>query len=215
MQAKLPDINAAIVRHRSQALEGFKNNEPEIAIVSLFAINALLPATPKNYKVNISTEKYNEEIAEIREIKCSKCGKNSFLNEVDEFEMELTDEEKLVTDRESQLYWVCTDMTCKYENEMSLDSIYITKKGEPYYFGVMPSPPSRQSGIKGRTTYLNEFQKWFSIAFDEIESQIGKYRADYAAQEDKEEVIIMGGDELVDNRTDGALVLKENDLVAS
>lgn len=47
---------------------------------------------------------------------------------------------------------------------------------------MVPHPPARMNGIRGRMTYDKDFQTWFSIAFPEIESQIGIYRAEYASQ---------------------------------
>jgi hypothetical protein len=41
------------------------------------------------------------------------------------------------------------------------------------------------NGIRGRMTFDKDFQTWFSIAFPEIESQIGIYRAEYASQNEE------------------------------
>ena len=186
MQSKLPDVNQAIVRHRSLALEGFKSNNAELAIVSIESINALLPSPTgePTYKVTVDTEKYNELKRETREIQCKQCKTENMLNSTKKYDLELDWIEQILSKSKTRKMWVCNN--CKKSNIYNPDDITVTKNGEPYFYKVMPSPPQRQSGIRGRMTFDMEFQKWFSIAMPEIESQIGIYRSEYMSQNNDE-----------------------------
>ena len=195
MQAKLPDVNAAIVRHRSLALEGFKSNNAELSIVSVESINALLPAIEggKNYKVEVDTEKYNLLKGETKEIQCNKCKTENLLNTVKMYTLNLDWLEEIFAKKKNQRMWICGN--CKKSNVYSQQDITVTKNGEPYFYKVMPAPPGRQNGIRGRMTFDLEFQRWFSIAMPEIESQIGIYRSEYMSQQESEQEMIIEAEE--------------------
>lgn len=157
-----------------------------MTMIAIANINALLPSIEggKSYKVEINTEKYNMLKAETVEIECHFCKEQNKLNEVKQFDLELDWLEKILAKSKTRRMWHCNK--CKKSNIFSTDDITITKKGEPFFFGVMPEPPSRQAGIRSRMTFMQEFEKWYSIAMPEIESQIGLYRSEYAKQEEGE-----------------------------
>jgi hypothetical protein len=184
MQAKLPDVNAAIVRYRSQALESVKGNDYSLAIIALAGINADLP---EDFKVEISTSKYNDIIKDRKSIECS-CTANCILNEIHQYDCELDWKEQILSNQKYQRMWICT--ACGKSNVMDASKILIKKYQEPFYTKIMPAPPIRARGIRGRSTYESEFKTWFGIALEEIESQISRYRTEYAAQEDQTELII-------------------------
>lgn len=194
VQAKLPDVNAAIVRHRSLAAEGYKTGNPELTIISIANINALLPSLEggKSYKVEVDTEKYNMLRAETKHIECHFCKEQNLLNSVTQFDMEMAWLEQILAKRRTKRMWICNK--CEKANVFSTDDITVTRKGNPYFFKVMPSPPTRQSGIRGRNTFDRDFEKWYSIAMPEIESQIGIYRSEYASQ--NPELVEMGAEEI-------------------
>ena len=202
MQAKLPDVNAAIVRYRSQALESAKTHDYDMAIISLSAINADLP---EDFKVEINSDKYHSIVKDRKYLLCTVCtetdanpksedfGKKKptecILSEVKQFDMEMDWKEQIITGKKQKRVWVCTK--CERVNDMNVKNILIKKYQEPFYTKVMPRPPVQKRGIQGRNSFVNEFRKWFSIALSEIESQISRYRTEYAAQQDQEEVNIL------------------------
>ena len=63
-------MNAAIVRHRSNALQALDQNELKKAEISLGAINALLP---EDYQVQVNTDLYYSKIAAKHTIACMHC----------------------------------------------------------------------------------------------------------------------------------------------
>ena len=206
MQAKLPDVNAAIVRYRSQALESVKDSDYEMAVSAINFINADLP---EDYKVQVSTALYNSIVEDRKIIPCEFCtskettlkdGKliltghsiptECSLTEIIQFDLELDWLEQILSGQKTKRVWNCTK--CDKLNDMDVTKIKIKKYQAPFYLKIMPEAPRRKRGIQGRSSYNNEFKKWFDIAMSEIESQISKYRAEYAAQQEKEEVKIIG-----------------------
>ena len=177
MQAKLPDINAALVRHRSAALAALKENDHHGAIISFDSMIALLP---EEYQIEINTEKYNQLVAEKRTIKCDFCTATPLLKDISLQKLLLPSLTKFIVDNDFINVWVCD--SCTETNIYKSENITITKFEEPSYFEVVPSPPSKR-GTKNRMTYDYEFKKWFNIVMTEIEYQIGIYRADYQAQQ--------------------------------
>src|SRR3990172_3204113 len=101
MQAKLPDLNASIVRWRSQAIEAAKNGDYDMAVNSLAAINALMPAGEApdgsdGFKVEISTEKYMDIMKERRTIDCAYCKTENILSNVKQFDLDLGWDEQII-----------------------------------------------------------------------------------------------------------------------
>jgi len=177
MQAKLPDINAAIVRYRNNLLHAFDNNEANTVIVSWSAINALLP---DDYKVEVNTEKFLKLVAENKIIICSKCEEKIPYQDVKFNDLLLSSVESLITQKKHKHVWNCPK--CSFENIFNFKKIKIVKFQQPYYLEVVPEPPTRHLGIVDRSSFDTQFRRWFTLALDEIESKIGKYRADYIAQ---------------------------------
>lgn len=189
MQAKLPDINAAIVRYRNNFLHAFDNGEPDTVIVSLSAINSLLP---EEYKVEINTAKYNQLVAENKIIVCPSCETKSEYQTIKFLDVLLAPISSMITNKKYEKIWICP--SCKNEVIFSAKQIRIVKFQQPYYLGVIPDPPVRQNGISDRSTFNVLFRKWFALALDELESKIGKYRADYIAQLEADDIKLVDED---------------------
>ncbi len=189
IQAKLPDINAAIVRYRNNMLHAFDNGEINTVILSWSGINSLLP---EDYQVEINTEKFNKLIAENKIIICDKCNERAPYSDIMIKKVMLSATNSFVTQKNYECIWECPK--CNYENIFSYKQIKVVKYKEPYFLGVVPDVPERHFGIGDRSSFKTKFNKWFKIALDEIECKIGKYRADYIAQMEADDVK-MGADE--------------------
>ena len=206
MQAKLPDVNAAIVRYRSQALEAVKIGDYDMAVSCINFINADLP---EDFKVTVSTDLYNSIVEDRKIVPCEFCtspeivlkdgkpvktGKmiptECSITEIKQYDLEMDWIEQILTNKKTKRVWLCTK--CGKSNDMDITKIKVQKYQEPFYLKIMPSAPRRKRGIRGRMSFDTEFKKWFDIAMSEIESQISKYRTEYAAQEQAQEVKIMG-----------------------
>ena len=185
MQAKLPDVNAALVYWRSKAGKSVEGNNFDMAIISVNAINALLPGGTEpdgsdNFKVEINSAKYHELTRDRKTIPCTGCNNECILSDVSQFDIELDWKEQIISGKKHKRVWNCT--ACGMTNDMIFENIKIEKYREPYFFRCMPSHPVRKRGVQSRNTFEQEFYIWFDIAMSELEAQIGRYRAEYIAQ---------------------------------
>ena len=178
MQSRLPDINSAIVKHRTNALSAFSCGDYPSCIISLDAIIALLP---DDYKIEINSEKYKEILADRKTIDCDKCKTENILNDVTQYDLELGWQEQILIGVKSQRVWIC--IKCDMLNEMQFKKIKIVKYNQPYYLGVIPFPPIRGRGISKRNSFESEFAEWFDIVVKEIEQKVMLFRSEYASQQ--------------------------------
>lgn len=179
LQAKLPDINAAIVRYRSKALDALDDDQREIAAICFSAINALLP---EDYRIEINTKKYDELVQAKYTITCSKCDKEHPQGNIKPYDLLLTNIEKLITDQRTISVWECPN--CNATNDFLHSKKNTTEFQRPFYTKTAPDPPQK-IGLHNRLGYVLRFKKWFEIFVNELEHQIGLYRADYQAQQDE------------------------------
>jgi len=178
MQAKLPDINAAIVTHRNNMLHAFDDGNYSKVLLSWSAINSLLP---EDYKVEINSRKFFRLVSENKIIICESCKKDTSYQEIHIENILLSTIQNMLTGKQYEKVWYCPK--CNKENIFDQKQIKLVKFQEPYYTEVIPEPPLKQFGLSDRSSYDTKFKQWFIRALDEIESKIGKYRADYLAQE--------------------------------
>lgn len=147
---------------------------------------------PEDYQVEINTDKYNKLVAENKIIVCPKCEERTPYDAIKIQKVLLSTTSSFITNKNYEYVWVCPK--CKNENIFKRQQIKIVKYKEPYFLGVVPDLPERHFGISDRSTFKTKFNKWFKTALDEIECKIGKYRADYIAQMEADDVKL-GGDE--------------------
>jgi len=180
MQAKLPDINSAIVRHRGGALVAMAQDPVNysLAATELSAINSLLP---EEYKVKIDSFIYYEKIRAQDVLTCNNCEKEIEHHTLEFYDKQLERELSLLYQIDFIQVWQCPE--CQFENPKDGTKRTIRKFEAPYYTGYIPDPPKMDS-FGNRVAYLIQFQKWFDIALSELESKIGEYRTDYAKQQD-------------------------------
>lgn len=178
MQAKLPDINSAIVRHRTGALAAMSQLNYSLAATELGSINALLPL---DYKVKEDSEEYYKIIKSQDVLVCNECEKEIEYNDVIFYEVSAPVQIQLLYTIEKILVWDCP--LCNEQNPKDGSRRIIRQKQNPFYTGYMPFPPER-SHFGNKLQYKYKFEKWFDIAMTEIEQKIGLYRTDYAAQQD-------------------------------
>ena len=181
MQAKLPDINAALVTHRKAAMLAYDRNDFNKAGISFEAIISLLP---EDYKPEINTDKYEQMIKSQKKITCRECKKETEFDNIRSFQMLLSTIDSLISRSKTMNVWQCPNNECKSVQPIEGSEIKTIEYTRPFYTKVIPEPPRRE-GLHDRIGFDGIFKKWYDIAFREIENQIGKYRTDYASQSDE------------------------------
>lgn len=183
MQAKLPDINAAIVRYRNNWLHAFDAGDHNAVIISISACIALMP---DDYKVEINTEKYYRQIKENKIIICEYCKEEHPHDDIKTIPVRVSPLKLMIYRKPCETIWYCPN--CKKPNIYNSRKVRITKFQQPFYLGIIPEPPQRRFGISDRSSFDTKFKNWFEITVCEVESKIGKYRADYIAQMEGDDV---------------------------
>lgn len=171
-------MNAAIVRHRSNALQALDQNEFNKAAISLGAINALLP---EEYQVEVNTVKYYALIEAKHTITCLQCNEVMPIIEARVYELLLSSIDRLIVGTKTRKVWDCPK--CKEVNDFYSSPKNTIEFQKPFFTKVIPELPARQ-GFRDRVGFNQKFVIWFDIVIAELEHQIGLYRADYQAQQD-------------------------------
>ena len=177
-QAKLPDINAAWVRYRNYCLQCIREQDYPGSIAAINGINALLPL---NYKVEINDEKYNEMLRDERKIVCTGCKTELKPEDVKVMNIRKPSITNFTGTVQLEQVWFCK---CRHKNRLSETLMRVKEKKKPSYNQVIPEAPTRQLGIVDRTEFHNKMTKWVYLALEELEYQIGKYRAEYVSADE-------------------------------
>ena len=189
MQAKLPDINAALVTHRKSALNAYDIGDYSKAAIAFQSIIALLP---EDYKVEINSDKYKKLLQQKKVMICDDCKEVFERNTIRPYEMLLSNIDSMLLLKRKAYVWDCPK--CGTTRPLEGTQLQTRMFQAPYYFKVVPEAPVKL-GLEDRVGYKVRCQKWFDTVFKEIENQIGLYRADYAAQQDQEDSVITDEDE--------------------
>lgn len=181
MQAKLPDINAAWVKERTYFFTCRDMHNWSGMTLALYAMNALLP---DEYRIRINTRDYNDLSGAKIGYVCNHCKK-----EIPESLVEIKKAMAplivcYVSSSQTKTFWLCTE--CKGENLVSQTRLIKETLQQPSYLKVIAEPPDRKRGIQDRQSYKTEITKWSGIFFQELEHQLGLYRAEYINAEDGE-----------------------------
>ena len=102
---------------------------------------------------------------------CSKCKAEAPLKEVKRFSLLLTATEQILSNTQSAEIWICPK--CKEERRLANTEITQNKLQEPYFLGVVPSPPERRDGMMDRTTYHNKIERWVWQFFRRVRGKNG------------------------------------------
>lgn len=179
-QAALPDLNTAFIVYRREAITSLKGKRYDACFGALYAINGLLP---KEYRVIISTARYDEKTRLETIAVCYHCNEKTNYDEikVDTEFMSLI--EKLIIDEEYQKVWICHK--CSKVNKLNRTAILEPAIEEPYFAKIVPKPPERKNGLLDRISYHREVSKWVWTFLDELEAQMSNYRREYQPRNDE------------------------------
>ncbi len=186
MQARLPDVNTAFIKHRNGVIEGLGSQNWDKVFGSLYSWNALLPRitmedTKGNqvykYRIYINTKQYEELTKVQSEALCNKCDKWTDYAKIKIFNLINSLPEQVLTMSKTSAVWICPK--CKTANKIKDTTIAETKLKEPYFLGVVPSPPSRKDGLQDRGQYARAVKQWAWNFINELEEKSTAFREDY------------------------------------
>jgi len=193
-QAALPDLNTAWIMDKREFLNALKLKNYGVVFWSLSSINA---AMPEDYRVEISDQKYNDELKKDLLVKCSHCDielkhKDIVVREVLKHHVVAT-----MTGTDKEKVWECSN--CHKYNNLSKTPMIQIKPKEPYFLKVVPNPPSRKGSLLDRIEYHKRAEAWAYRFYTEISHQMSKLRTEYKPKgEDQEELTHIDGGEGLD-----------------
>ena len=148
MQAELPDKNTAFIVYRREAISSWKSARFDACIGALYSLMGLLPTT---YRPTISTEEFNAVTNQDTLAFCTECKTESNYSTVNTFEIMLPLLSNVISGQTTEKVWEC--IFCKKLNSINTTEFKQKILKEPYFIKVIPEPPSRKSGILGRTQF--------------------------------------------------------------
>ena len=193
---RLPDINSAFMRDRGELLNSLRTGDPEFALMAFHALNAMLPpetgkdGLPK-YRVIISDQLYREKHGHKIVVICPRCGATHSHSDANIRDVRQSAEAQILGAPPKAKMWTCrpesllrekqrkgqpAPKACGAENRLGASRVQDRHPSEPFYAGVVYSPPVRPPGIAGRTLYQARFRRWAAIAYAEFEGQSAYYR---------------------------------------
>jgi hypothetical protein len=140
---------------------------------------------PEDYKITISNSQYNKMTENRTIFVCPNCQTETPLSDVEPYEKRNTLILEVISHEKTQWYWNCSK--CKSENLRSVTQLISEKMQKPYYLKVVPDGPVRNLGVSNRLGFHEKFSNWFYNYLEELESQLGLYRIEYAAQLDDDD----------------------------
>src|SRR3989304_9183424 len=126
MQAKLPDVNAALVRHRNAIMIAYDQGDFQKAGISLGAMIALLP---DDYKLEVNTDKYDELVQSKHNIICTECKAKHLRDTIHPYSVLLSDLDALLSHEKTMIVWECP--SCKNVQPLQGSSTKTTKYQNP------------------------------------------------------------------------------------
>lgn len=172
-QARLPDINTQYIKFTNEAVNGWKSENYEACLGSLYSLNALLP---EKYRVELSDELYKARTAEKILNICTECNKEIEHEKIETYQIMLPFVQSVLNKTLYKEVWKCPK--CQVENDLLTSKIVIDKPKDPEFFKVVPNPPRLQDGILDGRKYHSKFTVWFWTCLGEIQAQMAQFRDD-------------------------------------
>jgi len=173
MQSRLPDINTAFNTHRRKVIVSMDQEKFLDALGALYAINALLPI---DYRVIISSKKYEELTKQDLSALCPNCQSVYDYSAVVSKRVITTPIMELIVGSKSMIMWECK--RCKRQTSIDKTTFTQTILDKPYYLGVVPDPPKRNDGLADRFANTSRSKKWCWQMLYELEEKMAQYRDD-------------------------------------
>lgn len=179
IQAKLPDVNAVLVYYRTQSQKLMSQANWLGAEGALNAQNAVLP---EDYRVIIDTKEYHKAVQTGIFYVCLGCSAEVPVQEIKFVQLLNNSLEQTHYNEKYSEFWIHDIPGCGHKNRKIKSEKITEKKQEPFYLNCVWEPPIKKAGLSTRFGFRNKFMEWFYTYQKELEHQIGRYRAEYQAQ---------------------------------
>lgn len=167
-------------------IEGLGSMNWDKVFGSLYSWNALLPRNTMEdskgnqvykYRIYINSKQYNDLTAVQSEAQCNYCEKWTDYLKIKIFKLINSLIDQMLIKSKTSNVWICPK--CKKSNKIKDTLVAETKLKEPYFLGVVPSPPSRKDGLQDRGQYARAVKQWAWNFINELEEKSTAFREDY------------------------------------
>lgn len=186
LDSKLPSLAIYWLKYHDIGLRAIAERNYTGAIASIYSMNALLT---DDYRISIDTAKFLEVTKAQFKVICFHCKHETDRNGLKVYDQFLTNLDSLISGKKSERVWRCIE--CKTLNVLLTTKLKKLENANPFFYKIIPEPPNRPQGIEGRTIYHNKIVTWYYRALEELDHQLGKYRAEYEAADTRDDVTDM------------------------
>lgn len=179
MQSKLPDLNNYWKQYHEEGKSALQKYDYEGCVNAVDCMNALMP---DEYRLEISTAKYEELLKNNDLVCCIKCKKEYDWNIIKVMNLLLSQIESILEKSKTYKAWICLE--CKYENKVSESKLIKPIIKEPFYLKVIPKAPKVPAGLERRTGFNTKMSNWWHNAKVEIDHQLALIRQEYSPDEE-------------------------------
>ena len=191
--ARLPDVNTSIIRYRGEALNAILRRDATAALMALHAINAMLPdevdhkTNLPRFRVVINDAIYRDRTKHTYVVLCPnpKCDATVNRAELKLRTIRPPFAARVLTGLLTLTVWRC--LKCGRDARLDQCDVEDRHASEPHYCGVVPRPPRRRPGLRGRTTFALEFAAWATVFVAELEAKLAEYRDVHWVKSDEAE----------------------------
>lgn len=181
--AALPDLNTGYNTYRKQILMSLSSGNYDLALGYLYSLNAILP---DDYKIEISSIKYNElKNKETIVANCKFCKNPCEHKDMKVNEVLLSSSASMLTGLKFEKMWSCPK--CHKDNRLSTTDFEHQILPKPHYLKVLPNPPEKKNGLVESLEYNKIMKSWIQTFAIELEHAMSKYRLEYVPKGEREE----------------------------
>jgi len=184
LDSKLPGLSIYWLKYHDIGIRAVSECNYVGAISSIYSMNALLP---DEYRLSIDDDKFNEQTRTHLKFVCSFCENEIEDKDVRTFDLLLPLILSLCVNKKYLKAWNCGK--CNESNFLEKTKFKKIENESPFYYKVIEQAPIRPDGISGRTMYHNKFVSWFYSSLEELDHQLGKYRQEYEAADNRDDVM--------------------------
>lgn len=175
---RLIDINTAAITYRTKCLMALDKKMYRNCIGSIISLNSLLPEddNDQKYRIIFDADTYYQKIKESYIIVCTECEKEFQYHTIQILEVDLSEQEKIITGLQKQKIWICPK--CKKENILGNSRLIKTALQKPYYHRVVPDPPTAKWGLLSQLDFHKEMVDWVWLCLNSLEEGFTRFRDD-------------------------------------
>ena len=179
MQSKLPDLNNYWKQYHDEGKSALMRYDYEGCVN---AVECMIALMPEEYRIEISTAKYDEMLKQNEIVYCKDCKKEHDWKTIEVVNLLLPLVSSIIENSKTYKVWFCSG--CNFENSVAETKLIKAVIKEPFYLKVIPKALKIPLGLERRTQYHTTMSAWWFNAKVEIDHQLALIRQEYSPDEE-------------------------------